>query len=139
MVKNFKICSNVFPGFRGLVSINFRMLVFSITLPWFLVVFPFLLLTYSFLNPFVSPLIPIYVNIQICWMIWKILKLLKAWWKTGICYPVNVKFQKNHVLPCLTLNPLNVGVALIYTPANWFAMQINWLVSTWGQHWHLMG
>ena len=37
------------------------------------------------------------------------------------------------------LNPINVSDALIYKPVNWFAMQINWLVSIWGQHWCLMG
>ena len=37
------------------------------------------------------------------------------------------------------LNLLNAGVALIYKPVNWFAQQINWLVSIWGLHQHLMG
>ena len=37
------------------------------------------------------------------------------------------------------LNPLNASVSLILKPVNWFALQINWLVSIWGQHWHLMG
>ena len=34
-------------------------------------------------------------------------------------------------------NPLSAGVALIEKRVNWFAVQINWLVSVWGQHWHL--
>ena len=36
-------------------------------------------------------------------------------------------------------NPLIASVALIYKPVNLFAVQINWLVSIWGQHWHLRG
>ena len=36
-------------------------------------------------------------------------------------------------------NLLNVSIALIKKPVNWFAVQINWLVSIWGQHWHLIG
>ena len=36
-------------------------------------------------------------------------------------------------------NPLSAIVALIQKPVNWFAVQVNWLVSTWGQHWHLKG
>ena len=36
-------------------------------------------------------------------------------------------------------NPLSASVALIWKPVNWFAVQINWLVSIWGQYWHLMG
>ena len=36
-------------------------------------------------------------------------------------------------------NPLNASVALIQKPVNWLAEQINWLVSIWGHHWHLMG
>ena len=39
----------------------------------------------------------------------------------------------------LQINPLNASVALIYKPVNWFTQQINWLVSIWGQHFHLMG
>ena len=35
--------------------------------------------------------------------------------------------------------PLSASVALIWKPVNWFAVKINWLVSIWGQHWHLMG
>ena len=38
----------------------------------------------------------------------------------------------------LDFNPLNANVALIQKPDNWFAQQIDWLVSIWGQHWHLM-
>ena len=37
------------------------------------------------------------------------------------------------------LNPLSTSVALTKKPINWFAQQITWLVSIWGQHWHLMG
>ena len=37
------------------------------------------------------------------------------------------------------INPLNASTAFILKPVNWFAVQINWLVSTWGQHWHLLG
>ena len=36
------------------------------------------------------------------------------------------------------INLSNESVSLIYKPVNWFAQQINWLVSIWGQHWHLM-
>ena len=39
----------------------------------------------------------------------------------------------------LLLNPLSASTALIKKPVNWFAHQINWLVSLWRQHWHLMG
>ena len=37
---------------------------------------------------------------------------------------------------CLT--PLSASATLIWKPVNWFAQQINWLVSIWGQHWHLI-
>ena len=37
------------------------------------------------------------------------------------------------------INPLSASVTLVEKPVNWFAQQINWLVSVWGQHWHLMG
>ena len=37
------------------------------------------------------------------------------------------------------INELNANVALILKPVNWSAQQINWLVSIWEQHWHLMG
>ena len=30
------------------------------------------------------------------------------------------------------VNPLSANVALLQKPANWFAVQINWLVSIWG-------
>ena len=38
-------------------------------------------------------------------------------------------------------NLLSASAALIWKPVNWFAEQINSLVSIWGQgqHWHLMG
>ena len=36
-------------------------------------------------------------------------------------------------------NRLNAIVALIQKPVNWFAVQMNWLVSIWGQQWHLIG
>ena len=45
----------------------------------------------------------------------------------------------NHNLVTKLFNPLNASVALIQKPVNWFAKQINWLVSIWGQQWHLMG
>ena len=35
--------------------------------------------------------------------------------------------------------PLSPSVALIWKKGNWFTEQINWLVSIWGQLWHLMG
>ena len=38
-----------------------------------------------------------------------------------------------------TVNPLNASFALISKPVTWFAVQIKWLVSIWGKHWHLMG
>ena len=38
-----------------------------------------------------------------------------------------------------SFNPLIASVALMQEPVNWFAVQINWLVSIWGQHWQLMG
>ena len=38
----------------------------------------------------------------------------------------------------LYIKPLSAPVALIKKPVNWFAVQINWVVSIWGQHWHLM-
>ena len=50
-------------------------------------------------------------------------------------------FLKNQNWAFLTLhsiNPLSVSVAVIYKPVNWFAQQINSLVSIWGQQWHLM-
>ena len=34
-------------------------------------------------------------------------------------------------------NPLTTNVPLIQKPVNWFALQINWLVSTWEGHWSL--
>ena len=34
-------------------------------------------------------------------------------------------------------NQLSASVVLIQKPVNWFAQQINWMASTWGQHWHL--
>ena len=37
------------------------------------------------------------------------------------------------------INAVIATVALIQKPINWFALQINWLVSMWGQHWQLMG
>ena len=37
------------------------------------------------------------------------------------------------------INPLDASVAHILTPVTWFAFQIKWLVSLWGQHWNLMG
>ena len=43
------------------------------------------------------------------------------------------------ILENLKFNPLYASVALIQKPANSLAVQINWLVSIWGQHWHLMG
>ena len=40
----------------------------------------------------------------------------------------------------IPINPLSAIVALIYKSVNWYAVQINWLVSMSGQqHWHLMG
>ena len=45
----------------------------------------------------------------------------------------------NHNLVTKLFNPLNASVALIQKPVNWFPQQINWLVSIWGQQWHLMG
>ena len=36
------------------------------------------------------------------------------------------------------INPLSTSVALMEKPVNWFAQIINWLVSIWGQHWHLL-
>ena len=36
------------------------------------------------------------------------------------------------------VNPLSASFPLIQKPANWFALQIDWLVSIWGQHWHLL-
>ena len=38
----------------------------------------------------------------------------------------------------LSLNPLSASVVFIKKPVIGFAQQINWLVSIWGQHWHLM-
>ena len=38
-----------------------------------------------------------------------------------------------------SFNPLIASVALIQKPVNWFAVQINWLVSIWEQYWQLMG
>ena len=38
----------------------------------------------------------------------------------------------------LSLNPLSASVFFIKKPVIGFAQQINWLVSIWGQHWHLM-
>ena len=32
----------------------------------------------------------------------------------------------------LILHPVSASVALIYKQVNWFAEQINWLVSIWG-------
>ena len=39
----------------------------------------------------------------------------------------------------LQFNPLSAIVALTQKPVSWFAQQISWQVSIWGQHWHLMG
>ena len=49
------------------------------------------------------------------------------------------KNQNNWIIRDNDVNPLSASVALIYKPVNWFAQQINWLVSIWGKHWHLMG
>ena len=35
-------------------------------------------------------------------------------------------------LKFFSANPLNSSVAFIQKPVNWFAVQINWLVSVWG-------
>ena len=35
------------------------------------------------------------------------------------------------------VNPLTINVPLIQKPVNWFALQINWLVSIWEGHWSL--
>ena len=37
------------------------------------------------------------------------------------------------------LNLLSASVDLIENALDWFAVQISWLVSIWGQHWHLSG
>ena len=37
------------------------------------------------------------------------------------------------------VKPLNAGAVLIQKPVDWFTKQVNWLVSIWEQHWHLMG
>ena len=39
----------------------------------------------------------------------------------------------------LYVNPLSACVVLIQKPANGLSEQVSWLVSIWGQHWHLMG
>ena len=46
---------------------------------------------------------------------------------------------KSGQIVVLMINPLNTSVALIWRPVIWFAVEINWLVSIWGQHWRLMG
>ena len=56
----------------------------------------------------------------------------KSWMLTSL-------FVLDYVIKHQMLNPLSASVALIWKPVNWFAVQINWLVSIWGQHWHLMG
>ena len=38
----------------------------------------------------------------------------------------------------IQLNSLNAKVVIKKKPVNWFAKQINWLVSTWWQLWHLI-
>ena len=55
-----------------------------------------------------------------------------------ICWYLLHKSSRN-ILILSVVNPLSASVALIQKPVNWFVLQINWLVSIWGQHWHLMG
>ena len=54
-----------------------------------------------------------------------------------ILHPVNNiydgTFSKKH-LTGKRFNPLSASIAVIKEPVNWFEQQINWLVSTCGQH-----
>ena len=40
---------------------------------------------------------------------------------------------------CTSIHYCKFSVALIQKPVDWFAVQISWLVSIWGQLWYLMG
>ena len=55
-------------------------------------------------------------------------------------YPLRIAFCELKTLNfnSILFNPLSASAALIQKQVNWLALQINWLVSTWGQHWHLM-
>ena len=53
-----------------------------------------------------------------------------------ILHPVNIydgTFSKKH-LTGEKFNPLSASIAVIKEPVKWFEQQINWLVSTCGQH-----
>ena len=64
----------------------------------------------------------------------------KSYFQT-VCKEKNLGILNSSNLLCLIkygVNPLNASIAPTQKPVNWFAVQINWLVSIWGQHWHLM-
>ena len=50
----------------------------------------------------------------------------------------------NQKIPCFgvilatAINSLKAKIAIIWKPDNWFAVQINWLVSIWCQLWRLL-
>ena len=52
---------------------------------------------------------------------------------------ISILISKKFAIPLGILKSLNASVAPVQKPVNWFAVQIIWLVSIWGQHWHLMG
>ena len=57
---------------------------------------------------------------------------VRSYLRAGIC-------KKRWNALALHINPLHASVALIKKLVNWFAQEINWLVSVSGQHWHSMG
>ena len=48
--------------------------------------------------------------------------------------------SRHHIIGhcSFNLNPLIASVLLIWKLVTWLAQYFNWLVSIWGQHWHLM-
>ena len=67
----------------------------------------------------------------------EIFLILQLIWLLEIAMLIKI-LQKREAFK-IALNPLSAIVAVIEKPVNWFAQQIDWLVSVWRQDWHLMG
>ena len=58
-------------------------------------------------------------------------------WSTSGYFKVLDVASENHAMDSI-LDSLKAEVVIIKKQVNWFALQINWLVSIWWQLWHLM-
>ena len=69
---------------------------------------------------------------------WKFLKRRLLWSKVKIIW-TNTKALLRMAVSGKARWRSNASVVLIKKLVNWLAVQMNWPVSIWGQHWHLMG